>query len=298
MIKKILTITVKTVLVLLLFLTMINIGLVREENTIENAQIRDDITIGFNAIDSQVFDLNNRCNQLTLNDMNLARIIQDLGRKYDAEIKSLGEKGEQLREEFDISTIINTDVYVQDIDGAGAGTIIKKTENEMYILTCAHVVEGTYQVNKSGIPMKLTIGYSKTDSSGDIAGLILYGAEILKVDEEEDLALIKTSAVDNELLVAPIAKETPKKGDLVYSVGSPLGMIRTVSKGILSNIQENRYVSDNTTTFGNSGGGLYNGKGELIGVPANVFSYGESPESSLGLSITLETIKTFLDGEL
>jgi serine protease Do len=133
-------------------------------------------------------------------------------------------------------------------------------------------------------------------------GVVVYGAEIIKIDEENDLALLKTFMVDDELEVAKIATTEPQKGDIVYSVGSPLGILRTVSQGILSNKVEGFYLSDNTTTFGNSGGGLYNTNGELIGVPAQVMGYGSeelfAPESSLGMSINLPRIRLFLDGEI
>jgi S1-C subfamily serine protease len=82
--------------------------------------------------------------------------------------------------------------------------------------------------------------------------------------------------------------------------------MRTVSKGILANKIVGFYLTDSTTTFGNSGGGLYNKKGELIGIPSNVLGYAGGldkegkvtfvPESSLGLSRDLPTIKAFLEG--
>ena len=215
--------------------------------------------------------------------------------------------------ETNIKKLLDSNVFVIGLFGEGAGTVIKKTENNMYILTCAHVIEEIYKLNKNGFKLGASIGYSKTDEKDLIAGLIVYGAEIIKYDEENDLALLKTSIIDKDLIAVNLANEEPQKGDVVYSIGSPLGLYRTISKGIISNKLEGFYFSDNTTTYGNSGGGLYNTKGELIGVPSNVMGYEVAkkigyerylqneenkfvPETSLGLSISLFRIKAFLEG--
>lgn len=201
----------------------------------------------------------------------------------------------------DINILLNSSVSVTGIFSEGAGTVIKKTDNNMYILTCAHVVEEIIRENEKGNPLGASVGYTMIDDNGRLLGVVFYGASIIKYDETTDLALLKTFIVDDNLIAVNIASEEPQKGDVVYSVGSPLGLIRTVSKGILSNKEDGFYISDNTITFGNSGGGLYNIKNELIGVPARVLVYQIDdanivPESGLGLSITLQIIKEFLEG--
>jgi S1-C subfamily serine protease len=258
------------------------------------------------------FDNNN---QSIKNDLELTTQIQDLARntnkfkneiekenfidslKLDSEIKQIKN---QIKE-VDKQKIINGSVFVRGIEGLGSGTVIKKTEEAMYILTCHHVVEDVIEFNEKGYELGASIGYSKTDTLNKVAGIMAYGAEIIKYDEEKDLALLKVFFIDDELVEIKIAEEEPQKGDIVYSVGNPLGLLRTISKGILSNKIEGLYISDNTITFGNSGGGLYNNKGELIGVPSQVQIYGYTesmpvPESSLGQSRDLQTIKDFLKG--
>jgi S1-C subfamily serine protease len=236
---------------------------------------------------TQITDLQNFNDTLANNDTDLLAKIQDIKR--------------QIQVEPNLDRLLRTDVFVRTGFGEGAGTIIKKTETNMYILTCYHVIAGIldYQTN-FGIKMEATVGYSKTNESNNIVGMIAYKVDIIKSDEDSDLALLKVSVIDKYLEEITIAETEPNLGETVYSIGSPLGLLRTISKGILSHKEDGFYYSDNTTTFGNSGGGLYNSKGELIGVPSNVTGYQGGgdfiPESSLGLSRDLQTIHQFLNG--
>lgn len=200
----------------------------------------------------------------------------------------------------DVSHMVNGNVVVDGVMGIGAGTVIAKIGNSMYILTCFHVVDYVAQMNEKGIPIQAQIGYPLVNEDKEGKGMVSYPVTIVKQDPTNDLALLKTEMIDNTLEVIKLADRCPSIGDIVFSVGSPLGMIRTLSKGVISNFIDGFYVSDNTCTFGNSGGGLYNRKGELIGVPAQVTGYGKTaegnfvPESSLGFAINLKRIKDFL----
>ncbi len=172
-------------------------------------------------------------------------------------------------------------VYVQGAFGLGSGTVIKKTENAMYVLTCYHVVDSNVELKKFNMDIPVKIGYLKKDNTGKTIGNVVYVAEIIKTEVSVDLALLKINMVDDNLQEIKIAIYEPEVGDTVYSVGCPLGMFRTFSKGILSNKKEGFYVSDNTTTYGNSGGSLYNVYGELIGVPARVQGYSASEKQEI-----------------
>lgn len=223
---------------------------------------------------------------------------------YNLLQRKIEELAEQYKE-VDVKHILNGSVFVRGTLGQGAGTVIYKTNKEMYVLTCLHVIDDIVALNEAGLPVKATIGYYKNDNANIEQGKVTYEVDIVKYDREADLALIRVNAVDSSLEVITIAQEQSKKGDVVYSVGNPLNLIRTISKGILANKIEGFYLSENVTTFGNSGGGLYNKEGELIGVSSNVMGYkggldkeGKDtfiPESSLGLSRDLETIKIFLE---
>jgi len=192
--------------------------------------------------------------------------------------------------------ILNGSVIVYSIRelGMGSGTVVKKTKDSMYILTCYHVI-GDYYTEKNVLSVeKITVSYD----------YVIYPVDIIKTDENNDLALLKVYTNDSKLEEIKLAKNTPKKGDTIYTVGNPMGSERNISKGILSNyiefISEKNnlrkfYIVDALTIFGNSGGGLYNEYGELIGVPSNVPTYGfGSAVTNMGMCIELGTIKDFI----
>ena len=248
-------------------------------------------------------------NKLLTNQIDLLQQLQDLERLSSSTNLLFSKALADLNShKVDVTRLLKTDVFVQGFQGEGAGTVIKKTSDGMYVLTCLHVIQDIVALNEKGIAVGAKIGYSTYDENTKINGLVIYGAQIIKIDKEHDLALLRTSYIDKNLEVATIAKIAPKKGDTVYSIGSPLGILRTISMGIIANVIEGYFYSDNTTTFGNSGGSLFNDRGELVGVPSNVEGYAGGldkdgnetfiPESGLGLSRDLQTITTFLEGEI
>lgn len=121
-----------------------------------------------------------------------------------------------------------------------------------------------------------------------------YNAELIFVDEKNDIAILRIINPDN--IVFPAVKvgdsDLPRVGQSVYAVGSPLGFEYTISEGIIAALRENEKVSFNDPstyalierTFdkviqitaaispGNSGGALFNGRGEVIGI--TTYSYG------------------------
>jgi len=238
----------------------------------------------------KVYILDDQITNSIKNDQALFK--QNLENKIITESLSVNLQNNQTN----INQILKSNVVVYGAMGFGAGTIIKKTDNSMYVLTCYHVVEDVIEMKNPKV--FASIGYSINDVRDSAVADILYKVEVVKFDKEKDLALLKTFMVDKDLEAISIAKNEPQKGDIVYSIGTPLGWHRTISKGILANKIEGYYVTDNSITFGNSGGGLYNESGELIGAPVLVYAYGAGtnavPESGLGWSIGLKMINDFL----
>ena len=169
--------------------------------------------------------------------------------------------------------------------GAGSGVIIS---SDGYILTCAHVVSGASNI---------------TVSIGDKD----YPATLVGEDTTSDIAVVKVDATG--LTPATVGdSDNLKVGESVMSVGNPLGELGgTVTSGIVSAL--NRSVSiqgsssvntmsliqmDASVSPGNSGGGLFNMNGELIGL-VNAKSSSSDAEG-LGFAIPInDAIKVAQD---
>ena len=138
----------------------------------------------------------------------------------------------------------------------GSGVVISA---DGYILTCNHVVEDAQS-------MQVTM------NSGAV-----YEATLVGNDAASDLAVIKIDPGEEELIYA----EQGCSGDLivgesVVAIGNPLGLGLTATVGIVSATERTIEMSDGTEmtliqtdaaiNSGNSGGGLFNLDGQLIGV--------------------------------
>jgi serine protease Do len=151
-----------------------------------------------------------------------------------------------------------------------------------YILTSEHVIH-----NAKTIYVKLASGEMKK-------------ADVVWSDPKRDLALIHTS-IRHPLPVLPLGSSTESQvGELVISIGNPLGLENTVTTGIIS--AKNRPVqiagrkyediiqTDAAINPGNSGGPLINMNGEAIGMNAFIIrdNYG------LGFAIGIDSIKPLI----
>ena len=141
--------------------------------------------------------------------------------------------------------------------GAGSGVIIS---SDGYILTCAHVVDGASTIT-------VTIGDKD------------YTATLVGEDTTSDIAVIKIDA--DGLTPATVGNsDSLKVGQSVMAVGNPLGELGgTVTGGMISALNRSVTIqgtsSTNTMSLiqmdasvspGNSGGGLFNMNGELVGI--------------------------------
>ena len=160
--------------------------------------------------------------------------------------------------------------------GAGSGVIIS---SDGYILTCAHVVDGASTIT-------VTIGDKD------------YTATLVGEDTTSDIAVIKIDA--DGLTPATVGNsDSLKVGQSVMAVGNPLGELGgTVTGGMISalnrsvTIQGSSSVNtmsliqmDASVSPGNSGGGLFNMNGELVGI-VNAKS-SSSDSEGLGFAIPI-----------
>lgn len=165
--------------------------------------------------------------------------------------------------------------------GAGSGVIITK---DGYIATNHHVVDGAN---------KITV---RTKDGKE------YAAELIGKDEKTDLAVIKIKGDAFTPAVFGHSSEL-SVGDEAIAIGNPLGELGgTVTRGIISALDREITIDGKTMTLlqtdtainrGNSGGGLFNAAGELIGI-VNAKSSGSSVEG-LGFAIPIDTAKGVIE---
>ena len=175
-------------------------------------------------------------------------------------------------------------VQVKTPSGLGSGFIIHE---DGYLITNFHVIE-----NDAKISVEV---YHQT---GDQLERKTYTkVRIIGMNKFADLALLRI--MDND---APKFKSVPlvgenalAVGERVFAVGSPLGLERTVTEGIVSTktrqIEGALYMqTSKPINPGNSGGPLFNLRGEVVGVTNMKITTGEG----LGFAIPASAVKFFL----
>ena len=166
----------------------------------------------------------------------------------------------------------------QVLSGAGSGVILT---TDGYIVTNYHVVEGAQQIT-------VTLHDDST-----------YTATVVGSDQQSDIALLK---IDADGLTPAVLGDSDnvQVGEVVIAVGNPMGTLGgTVTDGIVSALNRDISVEGNEMTLmqtsaaispGNSGGGLFNTNGELIGI-VNA-KYSDEDAEGLGFAIPVNAMKT------
>ena len=184
----------------------------------------------------------------------------------------------EIKTETSVSSFFQQD-FIQT--GAGSGVIISE---DGYIVTNNHVIEGA-----NTIIVKL--------SSGDELE-----AELIGTDPKLDIAVLK---IDKEGLTSAVFGDSDKLkiGDEVIAIGNPLGEFGgSVTDGIISGKNREITVENQSMTLlqtnaqinkGNSGGGLFDGNGNLIGIVV-AKSAGTSVEG-LGFAIPINDAQEVIE---
>jgi serine protease Do len=151
-------------------------------------------------------------------------------------------------------------VQVRTPIGLGSGFII---ESSGYVLTNEHVVAGEYSI---------TVTQFRRGTS-DLERVTFNKVRIVALDAKLDLALLKIEDTHGAVFpTVPLGdSNTLSEGQSVFAIGSPLGLDRTVSQGIISTrnrpMDGQLYIQTTTQINpGNSGGPLFNLRGEVVGV--------------------------------
>jgi len=169
----------------------------------------------------------------------------------------------------------------------GSGVIFT---HDGYVLTNNHVAEKARMVNCT------------------LANRDEVPAEVIGLDALTDLAVLKLDLSKQDYKTVEYVQfgdsDNLEVGEIVMALGSPLGLSRSLSMGVISSID--RYFEDRgqmVSPFnlwiqtdaainpGNSGGPLVNLKGEVIGINARAIFFGEN----LGFAIPINTAKLVIE---
>jgi putative serine protease PepD len=167
--------------------------------------------------------------------------------------------------------LLPTVVEISHGNGLGSGFVYDRNG---YIMTAAHVVQGTNEVN-----VRL---YDGTKLSGRVVG----------TDETNDVAVVKVDRTG--LAAAPLGvDETVQVGQLAVAIGSPFGLNETVTAGIISStdriLDDGREViqTDAPINPGNSGGLLANRQGRVIGINDAIRPANDGTDGNVGIGFAI-----------
>lgn len=166
-------------------------------------------------------------------------------------------------------------------EGSGSGSIIDKAG---HVLTNNHVVEGATQI-------------SVTLYSGES-----FDATIVGADPVNDIAILKLDAPEDQLYPVEFGDSRKlRAGMRVFALGNPFGLERTLTTGIISNLNRSLQIHGNRTIRsiiqidaainpGNSGGPLLDAHGKLIGInTAIATTSGQSAGVGFAIPVNLVT---------
>lgn len=180
----------------------------------------------------------------------------------------------------------------QVLQGTGSGVVVAKG----YVLTNYHVVENASMLEVT---------------SGDDT----YSATVAGYDESLDLAVLKVEDLPLEPVVLGDS-DALKVGDWAICIGNPLSFTGTTTVGVISALNRevtskstdaygrktnnvNRMIqTDAAINAGNSGGGMFNVAGELVGVPSMKYTgsyYSAATVEGIGMAIPINVAKPLIE---
>ena len=189
---------------------------------------------------------------------------------------------------YDSVVAINAKINGQ-VAGSGSGVLFGYTDSLSFVVTCYHVIEGC-----NGFEIILSDGTSLE-------------AKLVGGDDKSDIAVLSVEKVGLTYVSWFNDTDTLRLGSTVICIGNPLGTLPgSVSTGVVSYLNREIQVdsfnsmkliqTDVAINSGNSGGGLFNAAGALIGV-VNA-KYSSSGIEGLGFAIPANQARVIVDNIL
>ncbi len=176
-------------------------------------------------------------------------------------------------------------VQVRTPGGLGSGFIL---DEDGFLITNFHVIEGETQISVESYLQK----------DGQLDRKVYKQVRIVAINKFADLALLRIEDKDAPKFahISLGDSDVLAVGERVFAIGSPLGLERTVTEGIISTktrqMEGTLYLQTTAQINpGNSGGPLFNMSGDVVGVTNMKITFGEG----LGFAIPISAVKYFLD---
>jgi len=199
----------------------------------------------------------------------LSRSLQDLATKVSPSVVQIFVTGYPPPDEENQTASVEPQLE----RSSGSGVIV---DADGYIVTNTHVVENATRIEVE-LPSDSAVaarGRSILKRRGRTVG-----AQIVAIDHETDIAVVKVEA--RGLPALPFGdSDSLRAGQLVLAFGSPLGLDSSVSMGVVSAVARQLtpddpmiYIqTDATINPGNSGGALVDTSGRLVGINTLIYS--------------------------
>ncbi|MFT5239103.1 MAG: serine protease Do [Candidatus Promineifilaceae bacterium] len=177
-------------------------------------------------------------------------------------------------------------ILVRSPGGLGSGFFVN---DEGYLITNFHVIRGEKRIS-----------VTRFERKGPVLNRIIYDdVEIVATDPFHDLAVLKVTPKNKNDIFTSVVLSANKKatfGESVFVIGNPLGLERSITKGVLSQVARNFSGSlylqvDASVNPGNSGGPLFNERGQVIGV----INMGVPAMQGLNFAIPIRHVKFLLE---
>jgi serine protease Do len=199
----------------------------------------------------------------------LSRSLQDLSAKVSPSVVQVFVTGYAAPDEEDQGA--TGEPHLERTNGSGV-----IVDPDGYIVTNAHVVQNATRIEVE-LPFEAT-GGARGRSILKRRGRVV-GAQIVAIDHETDLAVVKVEARGLPALAFGDS-DTLRSGQIVLAFGSPLGLDSSVSMGVVSAVARQLapedpmiYIqTDATINPGNSGGALVDTDGQLVGINTLILS--------------------------
>jgi len=152
-----------------------------------------------------------------------------------------------------------------DIIGTGSGFFCNDSG---MLITNYHVIEGADKVTIQMNDESLYDGYIK----------------VVGYDKELDIAILETGIANNKYLNMGNS-DLVKQGEIIYTLGSPKGLLNTLAEGIISSVRDDIQITAPISP-GSSGGVLLDEFGNAIGVT----TYGVLTGENLGFAVPMNKV--------